>query len=255
MRYVIYPYKMGSQSAKALAQELGAIRVYPDRNYRRRDSDIIINWGNSKTPSWLYSMYQIRNGPINVRVASNKLWTFTTLKEINSIPEYTKVSIPDWATDVNEAKQWDGIVVCRTNLQGHSGNGIVIAHNPDEIVQAPLYTKHVRHKYEYRVHVMNGEVIDYVLKKKREGVDADTLVRSYDNGWVFAREGVELPDDVKLQACNAVSALGLDFGAVDVAYREREDKAYVLEVNTAPGLIGTTLSRYAESIRRFYGTR
>ena len=33
LKPIILPYKMGSQSAKALAQNLGALRVYPDRNY------------------------------------------------------------------------------------------------------------------------------------------------------------------------------------------------------------------------------
>jgi glutathione synthase/RimK-type ligase-like ATP-grasp enzyme len=46
----------------------------------------------------------------------------------------------------------------------------------------------------------------------------------------------------------AVSALGLDFGAVDIIWNEREDKCYVLEVNTAPGLQGSTLENYANAI-------
>ena len=39
-----------------------------------------------------------------------------------------------------------------------------------------------------------------------------------------------------MEATKAVAALGLDFGAVDVIYNEKYGRAYVLEVNTAPGL-------------------
>ena len=46
----------------------------------------------------------------------------------------------------------------------------------------------------------------------------------------------------------AIKALGLDFGAVDIIYNEAEDQHYVLEVNTAPGLEGTTLQKYTEAI-------
>ncbi|MNY63636.1 hypothetical protein D3C86_2006230 [compost metagenome] len=47
----------------------------------------------------------------------------------------------------------------------------------------------------------------------------------------------------------AVNAIGLTFGAVDVIWNEYRHQAYVLEVNTAPGLTGTTLEKYAEAFR------
>jgi len=51
-------------------------------------------------------------------------------------------------------------------------------------------------------------------------------------------------------ALAAVSALGLDFGAVDIIYNEHENQYYVLEVNTAPGLEGTTVEKYAEAFAK-----
>ena len=44
--------------------------------------------------------------------------------------------------------------------------------------------------------------------------------------------------------------LGLDFGAVDVIWNEHESKAYVLEINTAPGLEGSTVEDYKEFFNR-----
>jgi D-alanine-D-alanine ligase-like ATP-grasp enzyme len=37
----------------------------------------------------------------------------------------------------------------------------------------------------------------------------------------------------------------LDFGAVDIIYNAKRNECYVLEVNTAPGLEGTTVEKYA----------
>jgi D-alanine-D-alanine ligase-like ATP-grasp enzyme len=44
-------------------------------------------------------------------------------------------------------------------------------------------------------------------------------------------------------------ALGLDFGAADVLFNARRNQAYVLEVNTAPGLEGQTVNDYAEAFK------
>ena len=48
------------------------------------------------------------------------------------------------------------------------------------------------------------------------------------------------------EATAAVEALCLDFGAVDVVWNATKNKAFVLEVNTAPGVEGTTLEEYKE---------
>jgi D-alanine-D-alanine ligase-like ATP-grasp enzyme len=65
---------------------------------------------------------------------------------------------------------------------------------------------------------------------------------------VFCRENFSPVDIVDNAALGAVSALGLDFGAVDVKCNRQGTRAAVLEVNTAPGLQGTTLRKYAEAL-------
>jgi hypothetical protein len=42
--------------------------------------------------------------------------------------------------------------------------------------------------------------------------------------------------------------LHLDFGAVDVGWNEHHGEATIYEVNTAPGLEGTTLEKYYEGM-------
>ena len=43
MSLKLFPYKLGSISAKRLARTLGILRVSPSYNARRKD--VIINWG------------------------------------------------------------------------------------------------------------------------------------------------------------------------------------------------------------------
>ena len=45
-------------------------------------------------------------------------------------------------------------------------------------------------------------------------------------------------------------AIDLQFGAVDIIWNEKENKCYVLEINTAPGLVGTTLTKYTEAFTK-----
>lgn len=242
MKPIVYPYKMGSQSAKALAKGLGALRVYPDRNYKNKQDHLVINWGNSTVPWWITNDTKMLNLPMCVRTACNKLDTFRVLASAG-------VSIPEFTTVISSAREWEGVVVCRTTLTGHAGRGIVIAETPEEIVSAPLYTKHANHDNEYRVHIFQGEILDFTQKKKRRGIDVNPYVRNLDGNWVFCRHEITLPVTVAIQAVKAVEALGLDFGAVDIGYKEDMDTAYVFEINSSPGLVGTTLEKYLDKFR------
>jgi glutathione synthase/RimK-type ligase-like ATP-grasp enzyme len=190
-----------------------------------------------------------------VATASNKLSTFRALENVDG------VRIPVFSTDGDVAKSWlrDGIgVVCRTKLSGHSGDGIVLVTQPDqEIVQAPLYVQYVKKQKEFRVHVAFGEVIDVQEKRKKrsedengEGVPTNYQIRNHQTGWVYCREDITEPGSLRSMAITTVSSLGLEFGAVDLIYNEKRNEVYVLEVNTAPGLEGTTVEKYAEAFVR-----
>lgn len=178
--------------------------------------------------------------------AVDKLKCFEILKNAG-------VSIPVYVTTYEEAEELvlaGDVVLARTVLNGHSGEGIVIIDDVDDLIDAPLYTVYKKKRNEYRVHVFLDEVIDVVEKRRREGVEKDdeqSKIRSHRHGWVFCRENVTLTPALELIAKQAVKALELDFGAVDIIYNAKEDKYYVLEVNTAPALSGTTLEKYVEA--------
>lgn len=255
MRPIIFPYNLGSEGARLLAQQLDTIRVRPNGRYRPRGNHCVINWGNSTVPEWGRRYGRpptFLNSLEAVAVASDKLRTFEAFRRAN-IPH------PEWTTDRNQALQFfgergRGKVVCRTLLRASEGRGIVIAENPEQLVPAPLYVKLFPKQDEYRIHVFNGEVIDEVQKRLRNGERTregrSRYIRSHNEGWVFAREGVRVPEQARGIACSACAGLGLTFGAVDLAVN-KDGEIRVFEVNTAPGIEGTTVTKYAEAIRRY----
>lgn len=261
-RVRVYPYKMGSKGAGRLTEALRAagvraLKVYPDRGFRPRRDDLIINWGNGVWPEWINRAFFNGNAHFNnscdaVKQASNKLTAFEAMKE-------TGISIPEFTTDVNVAQRWkdDGRgVFGRRLLRGTQGRGIetwglVSEDNPVDGPRCPLYVKYIKKAAEYRVHVFNGEVVDVQQKRQRRGYeDTNHQIRNHENGWVFCREDIRLPDSIPALAIASCNALGLDFGAVDVIWNNHYQRAYTLEVNCAPGIEGRTVDIYVNAIRR-----
>jgi glutathione synthase/RimK-type ligase-like ATP-grasp enzyme len=176
--------------------------------------------------------------------------TFNKLKDVEGI------HIPEFTTERTVANDWlrkDGVaVVIRNKLSGHSGDGIVLVTDTNsEIPVAPLYVKYIKKQQEFRVHVAFGEVIDVQEKRQRkdmpEGFATNFQVRNHHTGWVYCREDITEPDGLRTMAIQATQALGLDFGAVDLIYNVKRNEVVCLEINTAPGLEGQTVDRYAEA--------
>jgi glutathione synthase/RimK-type ligase-like ATP-grasp enzyme len=248
MKIRVYPYKQGSRSAKALADAVGGrvLKLVGSKFVPRRD-DIVINWGSTKVPGF---------GPATVlnsdtSKAACKLKTFRALNN-------DAARTPLWTTDRNAVEELLTFpVICRTKLNGHSGEGIVVANNAAELVDAPLYTQYVKKKDEYRIHVF-GDAAFFIQRKARK-LDVENpnwVIRNLEGGFVFVEVAEnEVPVDVLTQARAAVKALGLDFGGVDVIWNEREGKAYVLECNTACGLEERTAERYSRQILDFVENR
>jgi glutathione synthase/RimK-type ligase-like ATP-grasp enzyme len=261
MTTVLYSYQPFSNSGKELSRGLRIKRIkHVDSRFRARPRDTVINWGSSELPERLSGAGRILNPPHGVRRASNKLLFFQRMAD-NNVPTV------EWTTIKEIAQAWVGeghTVFARHTLTGHSGQGIEVL-DPEQIEQdmedmydnefpdAPLYTKYFKKKNEYRVHVAFGEVIDVQKKARRRETPDDQvnwLVRNLDGGFIYARNDVELPLVVQDAVNLAHDAMELDFGAYDVIYNEHHNRAAVLEVNTAPGLQGTTIDNYVEAFRR-----
>lgn len=245
--FKVYPYKLFSESATAISQALGVKRIKPEGRYVPSSRTVVLNWGNSRVP---FTHCTIINKPAAVALAANKLLTFQQLQRDG-------ISIPEFTTNRTVAQGWvsRGLrIFARHKLNGHNGDGIEIIEGGTQVVAAPLYVKYQRKDREYRVHVFNGRVIDVTEKRKRNGERGEhgSLIRNLANGYVYCRDGVHASDNVINFSVRAVRSLGLDFGAVDII--ERNGMAWVLEVNSAPGISGTTLEKYLEAIRSSYNT-
>lgn len=251
----IYAYKQGSASALALAAVLGIKCIkHLGSKFKGRAGKTVINWGSSDLPAEVLKC-QVLNKPDKVRLASNKLEFFRCVQAANNAEPEPIISIPLWSDDKQDVQAWldnGGTVVARHKLTGHSGEGIEIFSGDVDIPDAPLYVMYVKKTQEYRVHVLQGKVVDIQRKARSKDVPDEQVnwqVRNHANGFIYAREGFETPPSVEEQAVLAIKACGLDFGAVDIIFNERKQTAYVLEVNTAPGLTGQTLAGYVERFK------
>lgn len=253
----ILPYRMGSESARDLANSLGLTRVYLSREFRNNFNHSILNWGESDTPRWSSPRTKWLNPPSAVGVCHNKISTFTKFREAG-------VSCPEFTTDPQVAARWalECPVVGRKTVTGSGGRGIVIYELPEGLQELPavfiqdmsrclLFTKYKKKRKEFRVHVFKGEVIHTQEKRKERNVDdRNDRIRNRDNGWVFCVEGITPSTARDTVAISAVQSLGLDFGAVDIIWNERENQYYALEVNSAPGIEGSTLQAYRTAIEK-----
>jgi len=255
-RIIIFPYKFGSATAKILARALPAVRVRDNGRYRKRNGDFIVNWGSTMLPTW--GEVDL-NKPQAVANAVNKATALQIMKDAGvRTVEFTSDSdiVRKWiqnadtvyARTLTRASEGRGISLLTANAGRTTLENIVIPH-------APLYTKGINSPNEYRIHVFNGQVIDYTKKVplSDSGANANSLIKSHGNGWTFARN-IERRPSIEAEAVKAVQALGLDFGAVDIICNPADkDRPYVLEVNTACGMCedGRTLSSYSNAIKNF----
>lgn len=214
-----------------------------------RPNTVVVNWGNSRAPAVRLAGARIINPFEVVAAASNKLTAFDKMREAGvTTPNFVKTK-EEAAALVNQGH----VLVCRTKLNAHSGEGIVLAAREQELVDAPLYVQYMKKKKEFRVHVAFGTVIDVQEKRLRSDFEGEPnfSVRNHHTGWVYCRENIEEPNTLRDEATKAIAALGLDFGAVDIIWNAHHNTCYVLEVNTAPGLEGATVESYATTFQQY----
>lgn len=246
---ILYPYSNASQSAKALKDALGIKMIKKEGSkFKGGKHKTVINWGNSRSTQEI-DLCNVLNHPSVVSYCVDKL------KFCNAMEPY----VPPFRTTREDAelllKHSQSPIVARTVLNGHSGEGIVIINSIDEMVDAPLYTQYIPKEQEYRVHVFLGEAFFVQRKARKKDVPDDQVnwkVRNLAGGFIYQHNYLAVPESVVLMAKEVVARLGLDFGAVDIIYHRKDISPYVLEINTAPGLTGTTLQKYVEQFESYH---
>lgn len=231
--------------------------------FRGRTGDFIINYGNRSAPQEVFGAATVLNAQSALNNAANKLNALNvmTAAGVSTIPYTTRQS---------EAQAWvanGDVVYARTTLNGHSGEGIEVYDGSSDltspsradmvagVVNAPLYTKGITgRRREWRVHVFKGVITHVQVKRRRNGYQEDPNyrddVRNHHTGWIYSVENINPNAEVLRNAVLAVQAMGLDFGAVDII--SNNESAWVLEVNTAPGLQAeTTMTAYLNAFSEF----
>jgi hypothetical protein len=224
-------------------------------------ASIVLNYGRAQEPDWNRDDITILNRPECVAVGVNKL---TALRAM----ENCGVAIPQYTDDPNHIDKDGSLWVARTLLRSSKGKGIILFKaGIDETPVAPLYTKYYPKTHEFRIHVFNDEVIDYVQKKKKLNFphEVNMKVRNHAKGWVFAKNNIYHYPELEAEALEAMAAIGLDFGAVDIMARLRplglDGKRTLIdykvaEVNSAPGMSSkNTLDIYVNRIKEFLNHR
>jgi glutathione synthase/RimK-type ligase-like ATP-grasp enzyme len=154
------------------------------------------------------------------------------------------------------ARDWcnsGSVVFCRTLTRASEGRGIVVAETVDQLVDAPVYTKYLKKKREFRVHIFKDHVVQVVEKRKRSGWDSprDTRIRNTANGYVFCRDVTDPPAGLRELALRASLVTQSDFKGVDIGYNEKLDQLFVIEVNSAPGIEGSNVTDYINTILNY----
>ena len=90
--------------------------------------------------------------------------------------------------------------------------------------------------------------VDYVLDQMaKQHKEPDMIIRSNTRGWKFSRITTIAPG-LRDAAIASVKALDLEFAAVDCCIDVKGD-AYIIELNTGPGLKGSALDAYVAALK------
>jgi glutathione synthase/RimK-type ligase-like ATP-grasp enzyme len=177
----------------------------------------------------------------------DKIFQYQWFKE-NSIESLT------YTTAREEALQWIGdkkTVFARLLTRSSEGKGIVVSETPEFLLLAPVYTLYRKKKKEFRVHIFKDKVVA-VLEKRRKvdytGDKSDTKIRNTANGYVFCSSDVVEPDGIRNLALAASKVTTSDFKGVDIGYNEKQNQLFVIEVNSAPGIEGSNVTKYIKAI-------
>lgn len=220
---------------------------------------VIAHWGNTEALSARRDVFQLNN--VNKTTYINKR-AFFEWGAGASFSGYLVKPLFSHEQAVNYVNAHPSIedspvLVERRILDGHSGEGISLIRHVNQIdPSARLWTVYKKKAEEWRIHFFKGadnKLHLYCQKKLlKNGIPAAQTaesrfkVRNFVNGWVYSPNRLNAPTKVIVAAVNIAGYSNLDFGAVDIIFNAGSAKAFILEVNTAPGAVGSTAKWYAD---------
>lgn len=187
---------------------------------RVRPGDMWINWGRPLTPT-----------PPDV-IVFNSTPAISKFQQLQTLRDH---GIATLETSLTPIEGWLG-----RSFRHQEGNDLLNNSGHD------YWTRKMEFSRELRIHIFQGKSIHAGLKVPRVD-DPHPWIRSYNSGWkIDYSRAADIAKDRRDLAREAVGALGLDFGAVDIGVSA--GIPYVIEVNTAPGMDkGRSVEVYADA--------
>jgi hypothetical protein len=207
--------------------------------------DYLIRWGSRSSVSFR-PRETVINSQSAIRENTDKLNSLDVLRN-SGIPT------PEYVQDRDRIRDTFGYPAlgrAENHTRGEDINLILQWRDAYLTSDNDYFVEYIPTDLEYRMHVVNGEVVKVHEKRLRSEADNHPFIRNSETGWVFVEPRDEPP--AESLAVDAVGALGLDFGAVDVI-RSETGEEYVLEVNTAPSLDEANLERYGDALAEQVG--
>lgn len=201
--------------------------------------DYLIRWGSRRGAGW-----RPRETVINSRSAlENNTDKLDALRQLDN----GGIPVPNFTEDRDEFGDTIDYPILGRETDHARGEDInlILQWRDAYLTDNDFFVEYVPTDFEYRMHVVNGEVVQVHEKRLRSEEDNHPFIRNAETGWIFLEPREEPPPDNL--AIDAVGCLGLDFGAVDVVREEGTGDHYVLEVNSAPSLDEANLQRYGDA--------
>lgn len=234
---VISP-KCGEESAKTLAESLGADYINPyDVNIKEyweyNNHEYVFNYGFSKPTKG--TALKINKAEA-VNISCDKIKCLKLLKGKCQTVVFTE--------DINEAKSWidqGRIAVARALVKSNNSKGLVFCYTKEEIDNTPakFWTRYIDHVAELRINVWKGKVVSIYNK----------VVKN--NHFIFKLiQGQEGQPQLNHIVTQVYEQTGLDWCGIDLLLTAKGN-LYFLEVNSAPVLYPYTLKKLTSLVKEF----
>lgn len=233
--------RRGAPTGRVIAEALG------QDHGRNPDGlgEILIRWGNSQNPEMEDQYDRVINNSEAISNATNKLLSLEMMSNAG-------LNVPAWSEDPEELLENYGYPILGRKLRHARGNDIqLILQRRDMRRSRDFYTVYIPTNREYRVHVVGDKVVRVQAKYLDFPEQKKAWIRNYESGYRFRNPRLRMHSRRLQEAISAVSALSLDFGAVDLIIGD-DNETYILEVNTAPSCSPLTGAAYANGIANLF---
>lgn len=199
--------------------------------------DIIINWGRMHPPN-------------NTMLNQSMLDKYTQLQRL----DHCGVSVPTYYDSQYNFKSLlkKNYPILGRNFHHSRGRDIKLISSYSTMRPANFYTKFIPKVREYRVHILayKGTLHGAYVTEKVPYTNDSIIWNNKNSKFInmldknsFRQFGV--PSGLTDLAYQAMKAVNLDFGAVDII-EDKEGGLYVLEINTAPRLMDYRRKHYID---------